>query len=83
MKERVSEHKEAAFEDECYLQHDKLLYVFAKEDPSCWHGSEAEHLLPGDLDEAVVDGKLPNERKPKQLWLSREEYQLFDLSVFR
>ena len=83
LKKRIRNHKDQAFEDACYLEHDKLLYVFAKEDPSCWHGSEAQRLLPGDLEAVVVDGNLPDDNKPKKIWLSREEYSTFDLDVFR
>ena len=83
MKKRINKNKEAAFEDACYLEHDKLLYTFAREDPSCWNGSESQRLLPGDLDAVVVEGKLPKESKPKAIWKSRDEYQTFDLEIFR
>lgn len=44
-----------------------------------WHGSEAEGLLKLD----IQNGVHLQHGRPKFLWLSRQEYQLFPLTVFR
>ena len=55
-----------------------------------WHGSDAERLLKEDMkkgvhEKMIVDTKTGKERqsRPKDFWLSREEFQCFNLTVFR
>jgi len=43
-----------------------------------WHGSKAEEYLKADIEADLQEGKLPN-----NFWLTRLEYQVLDLKVFR
>ena len=78
MQKSIRKHRSRAFKDAQAFVHDKSLYILSQDDPSCWNGSEAQRLLKDD----IASG-LHNVMKPKSLWLLREEYQEFDLDVFR
>jgi len=43
-----------------------------------WHGSKAEEYLKADIEADLHEGKLP-----KDFWLARPEYQVYDLKVSR
>ena len=43
-----------------------------------WHGSKAEEYLKADIEADKHQGKFP-----KDFWLTRPEYQVYDLKVFR
>jgi hypothetical protein len=78
MKNKVQEHKNRACEDEFRFAHDLKLYTLAKDLENCWHGSEAQRLLTHDMKRGMHLVK-----KPKKLWRSRPEYQIFPLQTFR
>jgi hypothetical protein len=78
MKERIQAHKTRATEDAHDFLHDMQLYTLARDLPSYWDGSAAQRLSIDD-----VDAGLHKAVMPKQLRLSRSEYQNFDLQVFR
>ena len=78
LKERIQAHKTRATEDADDLLHDMQLYTLARDLPAYWDGSAAQRLLIDD-----VDAGLHRAVTPKQLRLSRAEYQNFDLQVFR
>ena len=78
LQKSVRGHRDRAFMDAAAYVHDSRTYGLAKDDPRCWHGSEAESLLKED-----VESSLHKKLTPKLLWLSREEYQVFELDVFR
>jgi hypothetical protein len=78
LKERIQAHKTRATEDADDFLHDKQLHTLAQDLPGYWDGSAAQRLLIDD----VHTGR-HKAVKPKQLRLSRVEYQDFDLQVFR
>lgn len=56
----------------------KVLSVRTEAKEAAWHRSPARKLLKED-----VDSKKHEDMSPMDLWLSREEYQAFDLDCFR
>ena len=58
--------------------HDMNLYQLAKDIEGEWHGSEAEQLLRDDVEEGRH-----KEKKPRELYLTRPQYQQFDINIFR
>ena len=81
MRKRIGAMKEAAFNDNAALQHDRLLYPTATHDlvgRPWWEGSDAERLLAEDM-----ENELHKAWKPKKMWLSRSEYTVFELKRFR
>lgn len=78
MKNTVADLKERADDDAELLQFDLGIYALASEKHHSWDGSLAQASLIKDLEEGKhVD------MKPKDLWLSRQEYQHFKLKTFR
>jgi hypothetical protein len=72
-----------AKEDAMALAHDRLIYPKPSLDPRdypVWRGHEAQRLLILDL--IAKKHKLP-QMTPKKLRLTKPEYQLFPLPVFR
>ena len=78
LQKSIRSKRSEAYLDAAAFKHDKDLYGIAQDDPNYWDGSEAQKLLRED-----VENELHLAMKPKHLWLSREEYQVFDLDVFR
>lgn len=76
MKNTIMDLKDRADEELDLLQFDLGLFTLASEKEDCWDGSEAKRLLPDDL-------LCHPDMKPKQLWMSRDEYQKFTLKQFR
>jgi hypothetical protein len=81
LRKTLKQHGVRAQEDHVALIHDQRLYPTL---PTIqlgaprWNGSSAERLLKIDID----DGK--NERNtPRELWLTRDEYKIFQLTTFR
>lgn len=67
--------------DYAAYMHDRSLYPkqeILENGERRWEGSPAEHLLSQDKSNGLIEG-----RSPKELWLSRPQYQEFSLKVFR
>lgn len=78
MQKAIRAHRSRAFKDAVAYNHDKDIHVLARDDDTCWDGSAAQKLLADDIKIG-----LHKTLKPRQLRLLREEYQVFDLDVFR
>ena len=78
LQKSIRQHKSRAFKDASAYNHDKQLKTLARYDPNCWEGSEAKALLAEDIED-----EMHKKLTPKQLWLLREEYRVFELDVFR
>lgn len=78
MKRTIKEQKQRADEDEAGFLHDMTIYKLAKDSDGYWDGSEAQRFLKMD-----VEKKRHEQMKPELLWLSRPQYQEFDLKKFR
>lgn len=79
LKTRITAHQERAEEDEARFLHDTLtIYTLAKKTDGCWDGSAAQQLLKAD-----VRNKRNERLTPDMLHLSRPEYLVFELNIFR
>ena len=78
LKDRIKKNKSRAEEDQAGYLNDMKFYKLAKDTEGEWHGSAAEGLLKQDV------GNLKHlEMKPKKLQTTRDEYEEFELKVFR
>jgi len=81
LRKRMKKKSDTAITDGLFLNADRE--TFPETGPSLfpyprWPGSAAERLLKQD----ISDGHVENQ-KPQTVWLSRPEYQVFPLSIFR
>jgi hypothetical protein len=78
----IDDNHYAEFDDEA-LKHDRLIYPIEEYNSvtgKCrWDGSKAQKSLKKD----VADGIEKQKSSRRALWISRPEYQLFDVDVFR
>ena len=80
-RKRIKQKKDASADDEAALQRDRILFPVPTHDLAGrlrWEGSDAERLLKEDMEAGEHTTS-----KPKELWLSRMEYTMFDLKTFR
>ena len=77
LKKSIKEHKNQSDIDEAGFLHDISIYTLAKDLKHCWDGSEAQTLLKNDI--AVLCHK---QLKPELLWITRPQYQEFELKKF-
>ena len=78
LKATVRELRRRAIIDDCSLFHDRILHPIDTTDPKRWDGTEAQRLLKQDIED-----DFHKHFTPKELWLSRKEYQVFDIEIFQ
>ena len=78
MKNTIAEFKARSEEEDEMLQMDMGFCTLAEHKEDMWDGSPAQKHLKNDIENEACNGY-----KPKQLWLSRPEYQTFTLKQFR
>jgi len=81
LRKKTTKAKQLGLDEEAMLAHDRQLYptaAFNSEGKPRWEGSDAEASLKID----VANGK-NLQMDPRFLHKSRDEYQVFDLEVFR
>ena len=80
-RKRIQRKTDIALNDETALNSDRILFPVPTHDLAGrlrWEGSDAERLLKEDMEAGEHTTS-----KPKELWLSRMEYTMFDLKTFR
>jgi hypothetical protein len=81
LRKKIGEKRLLALEEAEALEHDRNLFPLSEFDQRGqprWEGSDAERLLKLDMDEGYH-----SILKPRELWGSRGEYQVFTRKVFR
>ena len=78
MKRTIRQNKERADIDEAGFLHDTAIYPMAKDLDGYWDGSDAQKLLLED----IKIGR-HQQMKPELLWISRPQYEKFELKTFR
>jgi hypothetical protein len=81
LRKKIEEKRQLALEEDAALEHDRNLFPkseFNQRGQPRWEGSDAERLLKLDMDQGhhLL-------QKPRELWGSRIEYQVFSRKVFR
>ena len=78
LKKSIKDHKNRSDIDEAGFLHDMSIYKLAKDLDNYWDGSEAQTLLKQDISK-----ERHKQLKPELLWLTRPQYQKFELKKFR
>ena len=78
LKCQIWKHKARTVNDEARHHHDMEIHQLAKDLEECWDGSSAQECLIADINEGKHE-----QMKPKELYSSRPEYQIFELEKFR